>query len=77
MRYYYEAFCRVRSFASISFRRCGVAKIARVDANTERLDTAIAGQAIRHGMILVTANLPEFDRVPALRRENWAMPGSG
>jgi tRNA(fMet)-specific endonuclease VapC len=35
-------------------------------------DTLIAGQAIRHGMILVTANLAEFDRVPGLHRENWA-----
>ena len=37
-------------------------------------DTLIAGQAIRHGMILVTANLAEFDRVPGLRPENWATP---
>jgi tRNA(fMet)-specific endonuclease VapC len=36
--------------------------------------TLIAGQAIRHGMILVTANLAEFDRVPGLRPENWATP---
>lgn len=89
----------------------GVAKSARVDANTERLalflgqldpvsfdhadahaagivrarleqsgtpigayDTLIAGQALRHRMILVTANLAEFNRVPGLRRENWASP---
>jgi tRNA(fMet)-specific endonuclease VapC len=37
-------------------------------------DTLIAGQAICHGMILVTANLAEFDRVPGLRPENWATP---
>jgi tRNA(fMet)-specific endonuclease VapC len=34
-------------------------------------DTLIAGQAIRHGMILVTANLAEFDRLPELHREDW------
>jgi hypothetical protein len=33
---------------------------------------ASAGQAIRHGMIPVTANLAWFDRV--LRLENWAAP---
>lgn len=38
-------------------------------------DTLIAGQAIHHRMILVTANLAEFDRVPGLRPQNWATPG--
>jgi len=86
----------------------GVAKSARVEANTERLavflapvetvpfddedarlagkvraeleaagtpigayDCLIAGQAMRHGMILVTANVGEFARVSGLRWENW------
>lgn len=35
-------------------------------------DTLLAGQALRRGMILVTANVAEFDRVPRLRWENWA-----
>jgi tRNA(fMet)-specific endonuclease VapC len=38
-------------------------------------DTLIAGQTIRHRMILVTANETEFERVPGLRCENWATPG--
>jgi tRNA(fMet)-specific endonuclease VapC len=38
-------------------------------------DTLIAGQAIRHRMILVTANETEFQRVAGLRCENWATPG--
>ena len=87
----------------------GVAKSARVDANTERLavflgpleplrfdeedarfagrvraqleragtpigayDCLIAGQALRHGARLVTANAQEFERVSSLRLENWA-----
>lgn len=87
----------------------GVAKSARVNANTERLavflapletlpfddqdarlagmvraeleragapigayDCLIAGQALRHGTMLVTANVREFERVPGLRWENWA-----
>jgi len=87
----------------------GVAKSARVDANSERLavflapietvpfdeedarfagkvraeleragtpigayDCMIAGQALRHDAMLVTANVREFERVPRLRWENWA-----
>jgi len=88
----------------------GVAKSARVEANTERLtiflapiesvpfddedarlagnvraeleragtplgayDYLIAGQAIRHGMVLVTANVKEFARVSGMRWENWVV----
>jgi tRNA(fMet)-specific endonuclease VapC len=36
------------------------------------LDTLLAGQALRHEMILVTANEGEFARIPDLRWENWA-----
>jgi tRNA(fMet)-specific endonuclease VapC len=35
-------------------------------------DTLMAGQALRRGMTLVTANLAEFGRVAGLRWENWA-----
>jgi tRNA(fMet)-specific endonuclease VapC len=35
-------------------------------------DLLIAGQALRHGLTLVTANEREFSRVPGLRWENWA-----
>lgn len=35
-------------------------------------DVLIAGQALRHGATLVTANAHEFSRVPGLRWENWA-----
>lgn len=34
-------------------------------------DTLMAGQAVRRGMTLVTANVVEFDRVSGLRWENW------
>lgn len=37
-------------------------------------DMLIAGQALRHDLTLVTANVAEFARVPGLRWENWAMP---
>jgi tRNA(fMet)-specific endonuclease VapC len=36
-------------------------------------DTLMAGQALRRGMTLVTANIAEFDRVAGLRWENWAV----
>jgi tRNA(fMet)-specific endonuclease VapC len=36
-------------------------------------DVLIAGQALRHDLLLVTANVREFERVPTLRVENWAM----
>ena len=35
-------------------------------------DTLMAGQALRRGMTLVTANIAEFDRVAGLQWENWA-----
>ena len=34
-------------------------------------DILIAGQALRHDAILVTANVREFKRVPGLKVENW------
>jgi tRNA(fMet)-specific endonuclease VapC len=51
---------------------------ARVRAHLERLgrptgdlDSLIAAQALARDMTLVTNNLREFERVPALRVENW------
>jgi len=37
------------------------------------LDTMIAAHALAIGTILVTNNTREFERVPGLRLENWAM----
>jgi tRNA(fMet)-specific endonuclease VapC len=34
-------------------------------------DVLIAGQALRHGLTLVTANVGEFSRVPGLAWEDW------
>jgi tRNA(fMet)-specific endonuclease VapC len=55
------------------------AAAGQVRANLERegrpigaYDTLMAGQALRRGIILVTANVAEFDRVTALRWEDWA-----
>ena len=35
-------------------------------------DLLIAGQALRRGLIVVTANLREFERVPGLVCEDWS-----
>jgi tRNA(fMet)-specific endonuclease VapC len=37
-------------------------------------DTLIAGQALRRGLTLVTANAQEFSRVAGLAWEDWAAP---
>ena len=37
-------------------------------------DLLIAGQALRHKMTLVTANVREFGRVKGLAWEDWARP---
>jgi len=37
-------------------------------------DLLIAGQALRNGMTLVTANVREFSRVDGLQWQNWAKP---
>ena len=38
-------------------------------------DLHIAGHARSEGSTLVTNNLKEFERVEALRLENWVRPG--
>jgi tRNA(fMet)-specific endonuclease VapC len=38
-------------------------------------DLLIAAQALRRDATLVTANVAEFDRIPELRRQNWAARG--
>ena len=52
---------------------------AQIRADLERrgrpigpYDCLIAGQAVRRGLTLVTANAREFARVPGLAWENWA-----
>jgi tRNA(fMet)-specific endonuclease VapC len=37
-------------------------------------DVLIAGQALRHNLTLVTANVSEFRRIKTLRWEDWAKP---
>lgn len=39
-------------------------------------DLQIAGHARSEGLVLVTNNMSEFARVPALELENWVHPGT-
>ena len=48
------------------------AKLANAGTPIGPYDILIAGQALRHGATLVTANAREFARVPGLKVEDWA-----
>jgi tRNA(fMet)-specific endonuclease VapC len=48
------------------------AELEKAGTPSGAYDTLIAGQAMRHRMILVTANVGEFDRIAGLHAENWA-----
>jgi tRNA(fMet)-specific endonuclease VapC len=37
-------------------------------------DLLMAGQALRHGLTLITANVSEFSRVKGLNWQDWAKP---
>lgn len=55
-------------------RAAGVirAQLERMGKPIGAYDCLIAGQALRRGLLLVTANVSEFARVSGLRWENWA-----
>lgn len=48
------------------------AELARQGKPIGPYDLMLAGQARASGLILVTNNVAEFERVPGLRVENWA-----
>ena len=49
------------------------AKLERSGVPIGPYDVLIAGQAIRHGAVLVTANKKEFARVAGLKLEDWTL----
>jgi tRNA(fMet)-specific endonuclease VapC len=61
-------------FADEDARVAGMirAELERAGRPMGAYDTLIAGQALHRGLILVTANVAEFQRVGGLRWENWA-----
>lgn len=70
-------------FRVLAFDRDAAEEGGRLRARLHRegrrigdLDTLIAAQALTAGLVLVSNNLREFDRVPRLRTENWAAAGN-
>jgi tRNA(fMet)-specific endonuclease VapC len=55
-------------------RAAGAVRAALEQAGTPigAYDTLLAGQALRRGLVLVTANVSEFARVNGLTWQNWA-----
>jgi len=47
------------------------ADLERQGAPIGAMDLLIAAQALSHELILVTNNVPEFQRIASLRIENW------
>lgn len=49
------------------------ADLRRIGKPIGAYDLLIAGHALRHGFLLVTANVGEFSRVKGLRWEDWSV----
>jgi len=67
-------------FVSLSFDSAEAAAAGEVRASLERqgrpigaYDVQIAGQALHHGLTLVTANRDEFTRVAGLQVVDWSV----
>jgi tRNA(fMet)-specific endonuclease VapC len=52
------------------------ASLSRAGTPIGPYDVMIAGTALVHGLVLITANTREFARVSGLRLENWRLPPS-
>ncbi|MBB4146107.1 type II toxin-antitoxin system tRNA(fMet)-specific endonuclease VapC [Rhizobium rhizoryzae] len=52
------------------------AELARHGTPIGPYDQLIAGHARSRGLIIVTNNLREFERVPGLRCEDWSVPAT-
>jgi tRNA(fMet)-specific endonuclease VapC len=50
------------------------AALERKGERIEDLDAAVAAHAVAHDCVLVTANLRDMARVPALEIEDWSRP---
>lgn len=68
----------ISAISELPLDRISVLKAARIRAELERegaligpYDLLIAGQALAHGLILVTNNVGEFQRVKGLTLESW------
>jgi|SRR5579862_9835820 len=74
LREFFGGALRVIGFEEEDARRAGEvrAQLERIGKPIGAYDVLIAGQALRHGHTLVTANAREFGRVKGLRWEDWA-----
>ncbi len=53
------------------------AELARAGTPIGPFDQLIAGHARARGLVLVTNNVREFQRVPGLRNEDWLVSPTG
>jgi len=74
LRTFLSGVVEVLDFDDADARATGAVRAAleRVGTPIGAYDTMIAGQAIRRGITLVTANTREFARVEGLMWEDWA-----
>jgi tRNA(fMet)-specific endonuclease VapC len=78
-RGYQELVDAVRFFGSWQILSFSVSAIARYDhlttlkLNVRKMDLRIAAVVLENGGVLVTRNLRDFQRVPNLIVENWAV----
>jgi len=75
-----EDFCsrlEVLSYGAKAAQHCGAIRAAleKLGQSIGVNDLHIAGHARSEGLVLVTNNMSEFVRVPALEVENWVHPG--
>ncbi len=74
LRTFLSGLVEVLDFDDADARATGAVRAAleRVGTPIGAYDTMIAGQAIRRGITLVTANTREFARIDGLMWEDWA-----
>ncbi|MBI1832631.1 MAG: PIN domain-containing protein [Planctomycetes bacterium] len=73
-----KVYLLINTLLQIPFDTAAAEEAARIRAHLESLgqpigsyDTLLAGQALALALIMVTANVSEFSRVPGLTVENW------
>lgn len=73
-----EVAALTQGMETLPFDAADAQAYARIRAALERagegigpMDTQIAAQCVNRGLVLVTANLREFRRVPGLKCQNW------
>ena len=71
-----DAVVRLARWRILPYTEPAIARVAQLKAmrlNVRVMDLRIAAIALEHGAIVVTRNLRDFQRVPGLTVENWAV----